>query len=312
MPREIKDLPDLRSGGIRALSRAISMVVARDERIQELFQSRAGDIQMAPTVGFTGPPGGGKSTLVDAWIARARAAGQTVAVIAVDPSSPFTGGAVLGDRIRMNRHTLDPGVYIRSLGARGHLGGLSLATREVVRLLVLYGFDHVLVETVGVGQSELEVAGVADTTVLVLNPGAGDGIQMIKAGVLEIADVFVVNKSDLPGADGTVRELRSMLNFATHRDWRPPIVQTTAASEEGLSDLMSAVAEHKRLLSKSHDATARHQDQLRREVADLVAERARSRALTLLDTDGTMTAQLELAQLPYALVERILRSSWPK
>jgi LAO/AO transport system kinase len=312
MPREVEDLPDLRSGGIRALSRAISMVVARDERIQELFQSRAGDIQMALTVGFTGPPGGGKSTLVDAWIARARAAGQTVAVIAVDPSSPFTGGAVLGDRIRMNRHTLDPGVYIRSLGARGHLGGLSLATREVVRLLVLYGFDHVLVETVGVGQSELEVAGVADTTVVVLNPGAGDGIQMIKAGVLEIADVFVVNKSDLPGADGTVRELRSMLNFATHRDWRPPIVQTTAASEEGLSDLMGAVAEHKRLLSKSHHATARHQDQLRREVADRVGERARSRALMLLDTDSTMTAQLESAQLPYALVERILRSSWPK
>src|ERR1700682_4826384 len=188
-----------RAGDIRALARAISLVERRDPSVRALEEPPGGKGGAAPVAGFTGAPGTGKSTLVDALVALLRKQGKSVAVIATDPNSPFTGGAILGDRIRMQRHALDPKVFIRSMGARGHLGGLSLATREAIRLLEAFGFEQVILETVGVGQSELEVAAVADTTVVVLTPNLGDGVQMIKAGILEIADIFVVNKSDLEG-----------------------------------------------------------------------------------------------------------------
>ncbi|MGH7765509.1 MAG: methylmalonyl Co-A mutase-associated GTPase MeaB, partial [Candidatus Dormibacteraceae bacterium] len=191
--------PDLiqrfRSGDIRALARAISLVERRDGSVPALEQELRDQGPTAGVVGFTGAPGSGKSTLVDGLVQLLRKQGLSVAVLATDPNSPFTGGAILGDRIRMQRHALDPKVFIRSMGARGHLGGLSLATREAIRLLGAFGFDQVVLETVGVGQSELEVAAVADTTVVVLTPNQGDGVQMIKAGILEIADVFVVNKA---------------------------------------------------------------------------------------------------------------------
>src|SRR5436853_2217650 len=220
---------EFRAGNVRALARAITLVEHRDPAVRELMVSLADRVRVPAVLGFTGAPGTGKSTLVDGLIGHLRARDAAVAVICVDPNSPFSGGAILGDRIRMQRHALDGGVYIRSMGARGHLGGLSAASREAIRLLGAFGFDYVLLETVGVGQSELEVAAVADTTVVVLTPGQGDSVQMLKAGIMEIADVFAVNKADLPGAQKVVQEIRSMLNMGPKLAWKPPIVMTVAA-----------------------------------------------------------------------------------
>src|SRR5437868_8329509 len=205
---------EFRSGSVRALARAITLVEHRDPAVRQLMVSLAERARIPVVLGFTGAPGTGKSTLVDGLIGHLRGHDAAVAVISVDPNSPYSGGAILGDRIRMQRHALDPRVFIRSMGARGHLGGLSIATREAVRLMGAFGFDHVILETVGVGQSELEVAAIADTTVVVLTPNLGDSVQMIKAGILEIADVFAVNKSDIDGHARVVAELRTMMNMA--------------------------------------------------------------------------------------------------
>lgn len=258
-------------------------------------------------MGLTGSPGTGKSTLADAIVAHVRGKGRSIAVIAVDPNSPYTGGAVFGDRIRMQRHALDAGVYIRSMGARGHLGGLSIASREAVRLLGAYGFEIVILETVGVGQSELEVAGIADTTFVVHAPGLGDGVQMIKAGIMEIADVFVVNKADVPGYERTVQEIRSMLNMGPKLPWKPPIVATVAATGQGINDLMSATDRHQAFLRSSGEGASRRAARLRDEAADLVGEWARSSARRLLDSDSNLGGQLENEKAPYGAAETILR-----
>src|SRR2546427_12103176 len=233
------------------------MVEKRDPSVRALGEALT-DRAKAYVVGFTGAPGTGKSTLVDALVTLLRKLDRSVAVIATDPNSPFTGGAILGDRIRMQRHALDPKVFIRSMGARGHLGGLSLAARESIRLLGAFGFDPVILETVGVGQSELEVAAVADTTVVVLTPNLGDGVQMIKAGILEIADIFVVNKADLEGHHRAVTELRSMLslsNFAgAPKQWKPPIIATSATKQEGMDQLWDAILAHRRNLESRRRA----------------------------------------------------------
>ncbi|WP_030155250.1 methylmalonyl Co-A mutase-associated GTPase MeaB [Glycomyces sp. NRRL B-16210] len=204
---------------------------------------KGGDAQI---IGITGSPGVGKSTLVSALIGAWREAGLRVAVLAVDPSSPFTGGAILGDRVRMADHALDAGVYIRSVATRGHLGGLAATTGAAVRLLEGLGFDVVIVETVGVGQAEVEIASLADTTLLLLAPGMGDGIQAVKAGVVEIADVYVVNKADRPGADGAVRDLRAMMSLVRREpgEWRQPICTTVASEAKGVDDLVAAIAKH--------------------------------------------------------------------
>jgi LAO/AO transport system kinase len=257
-------------------------------------------------VGFTGAPGTGKSTLVDGLIGLLRGRDQRVAVLAVDPNSPYSGGAILGDRIRMQRHALDGGVYIRSMGARGHLGGLSVASREAVRLLGAFGFDWVVLETVGVGQSELEVAAIADTTVVVLTPGLGDGVQMIKAGIMEIADVFVVNKADLPGAQKTVQEVRSMLHMGPRLRWVPPIVTAVAARDEGTQDLLDAVERHRAHLEASGEARERAQARLKDEAADLVGEWARAEARHLLDSEPALADRLLRDRIPYAAAEEIL------
>ena len=258
-------------------------------------------------VGLTGSPGTGKSTLADAIVAHVRRRGRSVAVIAVDPNSPYTGGAVFGDRIRMQRHALDDGVYIRSMGARGHLGGLSIASREAVRLLGAYGFDMVVLETVGVGQSELEVAGIADTTLVVLAPGLGDGVQMIKAGIMEIADAFIVNKADVPGYERTVQEIRSMLNMGPKLPWKPPIVATVASTGQGIDELLTAVEKHRAFLETSGEGASRRAARLRDEAADLVGEWARAAARRLLDTDGDLGGRLESESAPYGAAESILR-----
>src|SRR5207249_5004275 len=214
---------------------------------------------------FTGAPGTGKSTLVDSLIAYLRERGAAVAVISVDPNSPYSGGAILGDRIRMQRHALDSKVFIRSMGARGHLGGLSAATGEAIHLMGAFGFDYVILETVGVGQSELEVAAVADTTLVLLTPGLGDGVQLIKAGITEIADVFVVNKADLPGAQKTLQELRAVLSMVPSEGWKPPIVATVALRGEGVEEMVAAIESHLRYLEGSAEARDRAQARLKDE-----------------------------------------------
>jgi LAO/AO transport system kinase len=258
-------------------------------------------------MGFTGAPGTGKSTLVDAMVGLLRRHGRTVAVIAVDPNSPYSGGAILGDRIRMQRHALDEKVFIRSMGARGHLGGLSMATREAIRLIGAFGFDDVILETVGVGQSELEVAAIADTTLVVLTPGLGDGVQMIKAGIMEIADVFVVNKADLPGAQRTVQEIRTMLSMGPKLPWRPPIVQAVATGSTGVDEVYRAVEAHRAHLEKSGEARAVAEVRLKDEAADLVGEWARSEARRLLDEEPALARRLVDEGIPYAAAEEVLR-----
>jgi LAO/AO transport system kinase len=303
-----------RARDIRALARAISLVERRDPAVRAL-EEPVGDQPRVPQVaGFTGAPGTGKSTLVDAVVALLRKRDKSVGVIATDPNSPFTGGAILGDRIRMQRHALDPSVFIRSMGARGHLGGLSLATREAIRLLVAFGFDEVILETVGVGQSELEVAAIADTTVVVLTPNLGDGVQMIKAGILEIADVLVVNKADLEGHHRVVMELRGMLSLApprasaagSSRMWKPPIVTTVAARQEGIDELWAAVEAHRQYLKASGAAGDLAARRLKDETAEVVAELAREEARRALADDPGLAERLLKDGTPYRTAEEIL------
>ncbi len=231
------DVPEaarrIRSGDPRALARAISRIDDGDPAVIEVLKALHADTGRAHVVGVTGPPGSGKSTLVDKFVREYRERGLTVGVLAVDPSSPFTGGAILGDRIRMQSHALDEGVYIRSLATRGHLGGLSGAVMEAARVLDAAGFDRVLIETVGVGQSEVDIVRLADTVVLVSVPGLGDDIQVLKAGIMEIGDVFVVNKADRDGADRVVREIRSMLETALVNGASPRALSGTGAADRG-------------------------------------------------------------------------------
>ena len=274
--------------------------------LQQALKDRA----QAYVVGFTGAPGTGKSTLVDVLVTLLRSLDRSVAVIATDPNSPFSGGAILGDRIRMQRHALDPKVFIRSMGARGHLGGLSLAARETIRLLGAFGFDPVILETVGVGQSELEVAAVADTTIVVLTPNLGDGVQMIKAGILEIADIFVVNKADLEGSNRAVTELRGMLSLSNSpgapKPWKPPIIATSAAKQEGIDKLWEAVLAHRRHLEASGRDRELARQRLEDETAEVAAEIARDRVRRALAEDPTLAERLMADGTPYGTAEEIL------
>ena len=298
-----------RAHEVRGLARAISLVERRDPLARELFDALGSPDEQPLVIGLTGAPGTGKSTLADALVTHARGQGLSVAVIAVDPNSPFTGGAVFGDRIRMQRHALDPDVYIRSMGARGHLGGLSLATREAIRLLGAFGFDEVILETVGVGQSELEVAAVADTTVVVLTPNLGDSVQMIKAGILEIADVFVVNKADIDGHSRVIAELRAMLNLAPRQGWKAPIIATVATRQDGVEQLWEAVLAHRRHLETTGRAKELAEKRLRDETAEVAAELARQRARQALEEDPRLAERLLEDGTPYRTAEEILKRS---
>jgi LAO/AO transport system kinase len=233
------------------------------------------NVGSAVVVGFTGPPGAGKSTLVSAYVRELRSRDKTVGVVAVDPSSPFSGGAILGDRIRMGEHTNDSGVFVRSVASRGHLGGLSLTAARIVDVMDASGFDVIVVETVGAGQSEYEVAEVADTKVVISTPGYGDDIQAVKAGILEIADIMVVNKADMPQADQTVSQLNSMLHMGPAKEWATPVIKTTATTGEGVGELADAVDEHGAAVHDAHKAgpVAR----TRRLIASMASDRIRKR-----------------------------------
>ncbi len=267
----------------------------------------------ARVVGLTGPPGVGKSTSTSALLTALRGEGLRVGVLAIDPSSPFSGGALLGDRIRMTEHATDPGVFIRSMATRGHLGGLSWATPQAVRVLDAAGFDVVLIETVGVGQSEVDVVKLADTTVVLLAPGMGDGIQAAKAGVLEIADVFVVNKADRDGADATVHDLKQMISLARREvrgpSWRQPIVRTVAAKGEGVDEVVSALRTHHEWLVAHGELDRRRAARAREEVAAIALRRLHAELADLRDGDrlGDLAARVVARELdPFAAADRLI------
>lgn len=306
-PEEL--LVEASSGDRAALARLLSMVERGGDSaraVARVVYPRSGH---AHTVGITGSPGAGKSSLTNSLCGVVRTRDERVAVLAIDPSSPFSGGAILGDRVRMADHTLDAGVYIRSMATRGHLGGLALATPESARVLDAAGYRWVVIETVGVGQVEVEVAGAADTTVVVVNPGWGDAVQANKAGLMEIADVFVINKADRTGATDTRRDLESMLALGANRDPSPPILDTVATTGAGVAELWQAIEAHRDHLVDSGGLAARRAAQADEELRHVVAARLSERAAALCDGPAWEAARDEVAARhldPWAASEALL------
>ncbi|WP_030201868.1 methylmalonyl Co-A mutase-associated GTPase MeaB [Streptomyces sp. NRRL S-87] len=312
------DVPQLvaqaREGRPRAVARLISLVEGASPQLREVMAALAPLTGNAYVVGLTGSPGVGKSTSTSALVTAYRKAGKRVGVLAVDPSSPFSGGALLGDRVRMSDHASDPGVYIRSMATRGHLGGLAWAAPQAIRVLDAAGCDVVLVETVGVGQSEVEIASQADTSVVLLAPGMGDGIQAAKAGILEIGDLYVVNKADRDGADATARELNHMLSLGESRgpgDWRPPIVKTVAARAEGVDEVVEALEKHRAWMEEHGVLARRRIARAAREVETIAVTALRSR-IGDLHGDRHLDALAERVVAgtvdPYAAADELLAS----
>ncbi len=317
MERGIELVDRMLAGDRLALARLITLIENRSPLVPEIMRRIHPRTGRAYTIGITGPPGAGKSTLADALTARLRKAGASVGVIAVDPTSPFTGGAVLGDRIRMQAHTLDPEVFIRSMATRGSLGGLARATASVQKLLDAFGKAWILVETVGVGQSELDVVKLADTTVVVLVPESGDAIQTMKAGLLEIADVFVVNKADREGAQSLVTELRYMVHLhkssqlaSRELDWEVPVLTTVAATGSGVEELLAEIERHRAVLGSSGALERRRQARRARELKDLVLAELRREVDELLADGGPLgpvLAEVEAGRVdPYTAIGEIL------
>jgi LAO/AO transport system kinase len=300
-----------RAGDPRAVARLITLVESGDELLPRVAAALAPYAGRAQVVGLTGSPGVGKSTTTNELVRALRARGRRVGVLAVDPSSPFSGGAILGDRVRMQDHATDPGVYIRSMSSRGHLGGLSAATPQAVRVLEGAGCDVVLVETVGVGQAEVEVASLADTTLVLLAPGMGDAIQAVKAGILEIADVFVVNKADRDGANATVRDIQGMIALGERGpgEWRPQVVRSIAARGEGIDDIVAAIDKHRGWLEQHGELRRRRQARAAAEIEAIALGALRARIGSL--RDGTELPALaakvaEGALDPYAAADELL------
>ncbi|HEX9681996.1 MAG TPA: methylmalonyl Co-A mutase-associated GTPase MeaB [Acidimicrobiales bacterium] len=312
LSRDPEVLLDAAAGGDRAaLARLLSMIEAGGEmarQVGRLAHVRGGD---GYTVGLTGAPGSGKSTLTDRLIGEIRSRGEEVAVLAIDPSSPFTGGAILGDRVRMQGRSTDPGVFIRSMATRGHLGGLSLATPTAVRVLDAVGRPWVLIETVGVGQVEVEIAANADTTVVVVNPRWGDAVQANKAGLMEIADIFVINKADRPGAEDTRRDLDLMLELSDLGSgrWRPPIISTVASTGEGSAELWAGIGEHRRHLETSGDLTERRSRRISGEIIEIMHRLIEEEVGDLTATTDFVAVQADVVERrldPWAAAEKLL------
>jgi LAO/AO transport system kinase len=295
------------AGERQAIARLISLVEDGGPDVGKAMKILYPHTGRAYTIGITGAPGAGKSTLTEKVVGHARTDGHSIGVLAIDPTSPFSGGALLGDRVRMQSHATDPEVFIRSMATRGHLGGISLATPEAVRVLDAVGKDFIIIETVGVGQAEVEITDACDTTLVVVNPGWGDAVQAAKAGLMEIADVFIVNKADRQGARQTVRELQQMLELSD-ATWKPEIVQTVATKDEGIADLWAAVEKHRAYQEENGLLQSRRRRRVERELREIVAERFRQRvesdARSLLDE---LTTEVESRRLdPYEAADKLV------
>jgi LAO/AO transport system kinase len=317
LPALGKLIESLEGGDRRALARGLSWIESQRPGFEEILHATHAGVGDAFRIGFTGPPGAGKSTLTERYALACRARGQTVGILAVDPSSPFTGGALLGDRIRMQELTLDEGAFVRSMASRGRLGGLATTSMEAADLMDAFGFDVVIHETVGVGQTERDIVSAADTTVVVLVPESGDAVQTMKAGLMEIADVFVVNKSDRPGADRLARAIRSTLGLRTARDsgWEPPVVRTVAVEGGGVDDLVEAIDRHRDFGTKSGAFARKRRDRAAERVRDLVARKLERRVW--LDGGGEERLEAALDDIlagrlsPYAAAEEIVTNVGP-
>lgn len=304
------------AGDVRGAARAITCIEndypERSQILREIFPHTG----RAKLIGITGTPGAGKSSLVDCLIGYLRSLKLKIGIVAVDPTSPFTGGALLGDRVRMQNHALDHDVFIRSMGTRGSLGGLSRNTKDAVRVLDAYGCNVVFIETVGVGQSELDVMNIADTTIVVLNPGGGDSVQAFKAGIMEIADLFVINKADLPGTDKLQIEVEQMLDLVKHgAPWRPPVVRTVSTQNQGMEELWAEVGSHHHFLAESGEWDKRRSAHLRDEVLELVHYQMFQQMLRGIEA-GDFAADLDdvahRRKDPYSIADKMVEAWFPK
>ena len=298
-----------REGKRLALARLMSLVERGGDEARVLGAHTYAEAGAAYTVGMTGAPGSGKSSLAAELASVVRSEQQRLAILAVDPSSPYTGGAILGDRVRMQDHVTDDGIYIRSMATRGHLGGLSLATPQAIRVLDALSWPWILVETVGVGQVEVEIAGAADTTIVVVNPGWGDSVQANKAGLMEVADIFVINKSDRKGADDTRRDIQQMLELSSLGEWEPPIVMTVATDQVGADELWRTVGEHRSYLEGSGALQARRSLRVQAELTEIVSQSLEQRVITAMERPETTELKEKLARGeidPYAAAARLI------
>jgi LAO/AO transport system kinase len=302
-------IDQLRSGDLRALARAISTVENRASGWSDLLKSVFPHSGRARVLGLTGPPGAGKSTLVDQLARFYRKNNRTVGIIAVDPSSPYTGGAILGDRIRMQEHFSDPGIYIRSMATRGSLGGLARTTADVATVLDASGRELIMIETVGVGQDEVDIVRLADVTIVILVPGMGDDVQTIKAGIMEIADIFVINKSDRDGAENVEREIRTLQSLAMRGDgWTPPIIKTVASEGIGVKELAEAIANYEAYLQKENLALNKSVENWQERLIEMLRDALLEKAREQMSDGGVARYAAEVAQHkrdPYTLVEEI-------
>lgn len=314
-PRTV-DVPALvesaRAGSPRAVARLISLVEDAHPALREVMAALAPHTGQAHIIGITGSPGVGKSTSTNALVGAFRKQGKRIGILAVDPSSPFSGGALLGDRVRMQDHALDPDVYIRSMASRGHLGGLSWTTPQALRVLDAAGCEVILVETVGVGQSEVEIAGLADTTIVLLAPGMGDGIQAAKAGILEIGDIFVVNKADRDGADATVRDIRHMISLGDRTEpglWRPPVLKTVAQQGQGIDEVIEAIEKHTSWMAESGALRERRIRRAGDEIESIALQALRAKMGDLRHGSGVdelAAAVVDGTTDPYAAADQVV------
>lgn len=298
-----------REGQRLALARLMSLVERGGDEARLLGAETYSHVGGAYTVGMTGAPGSGKSSLTAALASVVRAEEERLAILAIDPSSPFTGGAILGDRVRMQDHVMDDGIYIRSMATRGHLGGLSLATPQAIRVLDALDWPWVLVETVGVGQVEVDIAGAADTTIVVVNPGWGDAVQANKAGLMEVADIFVINKADRKGADDTRRDIQQMLELSSLGEWEPPILMTVATDQVGVDELWKEIAAHREYLENCGELKARRIRRIDAELSEIVTRSLENRVVATMDRPETakLKDQLMRGEIdPYAAAAQLI------